>query len=39
MLYNIRASFTGILRVGLNVMLAMILFIKLPSVAALMVLY
>ena len=39
MLYDIKASFAGILGVGLNAMLTMTLLIKPPSVASLMVLY
>jgi hypothetical protein len=39
MLYNIKASFTGVLGVGLNAILAMTFFIKLPPVASLVVLY
>ena len=39
MLYNIRASFAGILRVGLNVMLIMTLLAKPLLVTSLMVLY
>jgi len=39
MLYNIRASFAGVLGVGLNTMLAMTLLTKPPSVTSLIVLY
>ena len=39
MLYNIRASFIGILGVGLNAILIMTLLTKLPPVASFMVLY
>jgi len=39
MLYNIRASFTGVPGVGLNAMLAIILLAKPLPVAGLMVLY
>ena len=39
MLYNIRASFIGVLGVGLNTMLIMILLIKPLLVASLIVLY
>ena len=39
MLYNIKASFTGILGVGLNAILTITLLAKPPSVASLMVLY
>ena len=38
-LYDIRVSFVGILGVGLNAMLAMILFAELLLVIGLMVLY
>jgi len=39
MLYNIRASFIGVLGVGLNAMLIITLLVKPPSVTGLMVLY
>ena len=39
MLYNIKASFIGILGVGLNIILIIILLIKPLSVTSLMVLY
>jgi hypothetical protein len=39
MLYNIRASFIGVLGVGLNTMLIITLLIELPLVTSLMVLY
>ena len=39
MLYNIRASFIGVLGVGLNTILIIILLIELLPVASLIVLY
>ena len=39
MLYNIRASFTGVLGVGLNAMLTITLLAELPPVASLMALH
>ena len=39
MLYDIRASFTGILGVGLNAILVITLFVKLLLVTSFMVLY
>ncbi len=39
MLYDIKASFMGVPGVGLNIMLAMTLLVKLLLVAGLMVLY
>ena len=39
MLYNIRAFFIGVLGVGLNIMLIIILLIEPPLVTSLMALY
>ena len=39
MLYNIKASFIGVLGVGLNAILTMIFFVKLPPVTSLIALY
>ena len=38
-LYDIRASFTSVLRIGLNAMLIIILLVEPPLVASLIVLY